>query len=122
MIESRDAVCGCKVIVTVDRLGGQIYDGISRVEIVEPCKLHGSADHSPPELEVPRLLDGDDLRNSVWTAPSIQCRQCGREHLVPVPRSALGVPFWAIPEHNTPFGGGRCLLSLNAAPEQFQEA
>lgn len=40
---------------------------------------------------------------------------------MPIPRSALGIPFWAIPEHDSPHGFKLCPKSLAYAPEQFLE-
>lgn len=63
----------------------------------------------------------ENWRDKRWDKPSVKCNLCGLEGLVPIPRSALGVPFWAIPEHDSPYGHGFCPKSLTYAPEQFLE-
>lgn len=57
-------------------------------------------------------------RDEKWQGEPIKCDQCGLDNLIPVPMSAIFIPFWAIPEHDTPHGGGRCLKSFCASPTQ----
>ena len=42
-LEKRVATCGCKVSIQVDTLGHHLYDGVSSVEITEPCETHQPA-------------------------------------------------------------------------------
>jgi hypothetical protein len=55
-------------------------------------------------------------RDNQWTGDLVTCQHCGLGDIQPKPMTALGVGFWAFPEHMVLTGETRCLASLSTIP------
>ncbi len=58
-----------------------------------------------------------EWRDEKWMDDPVACHQCGTPDLIPIPMTSLGVPYWALPEHDTS-QGDYCRQSLWASPDQ----